>query len=323
MSTSWTIFVVVLTLLNIAGLLWLLFSNARSRPGKPSADNTTGHVWDEDLAELNNPLPRWWLWLFILTVVFSLAYLVLYPGLGNFAGHLGWTSTQAADHELAETNARLESLYARFRDRPLEELAHDPAATKVGRNVFANNCAACHGSDARGAKGYPNLVDDDWLYGGEPDTALASVLGGRRGVMPPLAAALPGNGVDEVAHYVRALSGQTHDAVLAAAGQPKFETICAACHGVDGKGNHALGAPNLSDDVWLYGGELATIRETIEQGRSGVMPAWEPVIGRDRARLAVAWLLAQRAQDSLPVTPSSPAPQEAEPATAAGADATP
>ncbi len=295
MSTSWTIYVVVLTLVTIAALLWLLLSNARARPEQSKAGNTTGHVWDEDLVELNNPLPRWWLWLFILTVMFALGYLVLYPGLGNFAGTLGWTSDKAADAELAETNARLESLYAGFRDRPLEQLAHDPAAVKVGRNVFANNCAACHGSDARGAKGYPNLVDEDSLYGADGDTMLASVLQGRHGVMPPLGATLPGNGMDEVANYVLALSGQAHDATLAAAGKPKFEGICAACHGADGKGNRALGAPNLTDDVWLYGGDLATIRETIEKGRGGVMPAWEPIIGTDRARLAVAWLLSQRA----------------------------
>lgn len=300
MSTSWTVFVVVLTLVNIAALAWLLLSNARARPAQPGADNTTGHVWDENLVELNNPLPRWWLWLFVLTIVFALAYLVFYPGLGNFAGTLGWTSTKAADAELAETRARLESLYARFRDRPLAELARDPAAVKVGRNVFANNCAACHGSDARGAKGYPNLVDEDALYGADADTMLASVLHGRHGVMPPLGAALPGGGVDEVANYVLALSGQAHDATLAAAGNAKFEGICAACHGADGKGNHALGAPNLTDDVWLYGGDLATIRETIEKGRGGVMPAWEPLLGSDRARLAVAWLLSQRVADAAP-----------------------
>ncbi len=295
MSTSWTIFVVVLTVINILALLWLLLANARARPQQSDANNTTGHVWDEDLVELNNPLPRWWLWMFILTVVFSFGYLALYPGFGNFAGTLGWTSEKAANTELVETGKRLESLYAGFRDRPIEQLAQDPAATKVGRNVFANNCAACHGSDARGAKGYPNLVDEDALYGNDADTMLASVLNGRHGVMPPLGAALPNGGVDEVANYVLSLSNLPHDAALASVGQAKF-AVCAACHGVDGKGNHALGAPNLTDDVWLYGSDLATIRETIEKGRGGVMPAWEPLIGTDRARLAVAWLLSQRAQ---------------------------
>ncbi|HEY6545532.1 MAG TPA: cytochrome-c oxidase, cbb3-type subunit III [Dokdonella sp.] len=297
MSTPWALFVIVLTLLNIVLLAWLLFANARSKPDPSAKDSTTGHVWDGDLAELNNPLPRWWFGLFVATIVFSIGYLVLYPGLGNFAGTFRWTSLGEADREVAATREQLDSLFARFRDRPIDELAADPAATKVGRNVFANNCAACHGSDARGAKGYPNLVDEDSLYGADADTMLASVLGGRHGIMPPLAAALPDGGVDEVAHYALSLSGLAHDAPLAAAGKPKFEAICSACHGIGGTGNPLLGAPNLTDDVWLYGrGDLAAIRTAIENGRAGVMPAWGPLLGEDRARLAVAWLISQREQ---------------------------
>jgi cytochrome c oxidase cbb3-type subunit 3 len=182
---------------------------------------------------------------------------------------------------------------------PLAALARDPKAVKVGRNVFANTCAACHGSDARGALGYPNLVDTDWLYGGDPDTVLASVLNGRHGAMPALAATLPDGGVEQVAHYVMSLSGRAHDSRLAALGKPRFEGICAACHGMAGKGNQAIGAPNLTDDVWLHGGgDLDAVRTAINDGRSGVMPAWEPVIGRDRARLAVAWVLSQGAIDA-------------------------
>lgn len=316
MSEAWSVYIIALTVLNIVGLVWLLLATARG--GKPSASTqveTMGHVWDGDIAELNNPLPRWWLWLFVLSVVFAVGYLVFYPGLGNFAGRLGWTSDGEVERTLTATNARLESLYAGFRDRPLSELARDPAAIKVGRNVFANQCAACHGSDARGAKGYPNLVDGDWLYGGDPDTVLASVLHGRHGIMPPLAATLPGGGVEEVAQYVLALSGQDHDRRLAGLGKPKFETICAACHGVAGTGNPTLGAPNLTDDIWLHGGgDLAAIREAIVYGRSGVMPAWEPLIGTDRARLAAAWVLSQAAAN---------AADEATPATAGAPSAAP
>ena len=310
MSGGWSLYVIALTVLNIVGLVWLLLATARGgAPATPEQPvETMGHVWDGDIAELNNPLPRWWLWLFVLSVVFSIGYLVFYPGLGNFAGRLGWTSGGEVERTLATTNAKLESLYAGFRDRPLAELARDPAATKVGRNVFANQCAACHGSDARGAKGYPNLVDADWLYGGDPDAVLASVLHGRHGMMPPLAATLPGDGVDEVAHYVLSLSGQDHDQRLAALGKPKFETICSACHGVAGTGNTALGAPNLTDDVWLHGGgDLAAIREAIVYGRSGTMPAWEPLIGTDRARLAAAWVLSQAAQNAAAASAEEPA----------------
>ncbi|MEO7432332.1 MAG: cytochrome-c oxidase, cbb3-type subunit III [Dokdonella sp.] len=300
MSTFWSWYIIALTTTNIVGVVWLLIATARRRSGDTTADNaTTGHVWDEDLTELNNPLPRWWFGLFILSVIFAIGYLVLYPGLGNFAGNLGWTSAAAAAKETSDANARLESLYAGFRQTPVAQLAHDPKAVKVGRNVFANNCAACHGSDARGATGYPNLVDSDWLYGGDPETVLTTVLGGRHGIMPPLAATLPDGGVDQVAHYVLSLSGHEHDSRLAALGKPRFEGICAACHGVTGTGNQAIGAPNLTDDIWLHGGgDLDAVRLAINNGRSGVMPAWEPVIGNDRARLAVAWVLAQGAVDA-------------------------
>ena len=295
MNGAWSWYVIALTAINIIGLAWLLLATASSKPvnDKPVGE-TMGHVWDGDLEELNNPLPRWWLGLFILTFIFALGYLVFYPGLGNVAGTLGWTSQKQVQSELDATHAKLESLYAGFRGKPLAALAADPAATKVGRNVFANNCAACHGSDARGAKGYPNLVDGDWLYGGEPETVLASIMNGRHGLMPPMGATLPGDGVEEVANYALSLSGLNHDNRLAAAGKSKFETICAACHGVDGKGNQALGAPNLTDDIWLHGdANLEGIKRKILYGVSGVMPAWGPILGEDRARLAAAWVLSQ------------------------------
>lgn len=299
MTASWSWYIVILTVVFFVSLAWLLFATSRKAPNGPAASESMGHVWDGDISELNNPLPRWWFWLFVLTMIFTVIYLALYPGLGTFTGKFGWTSENAMQAELDETNAKLETLYAGFRDRSLVELAQDPAATKVGRNVFANNCAACHGTDARGAKGYPNLVDADWLYGGEPDTVLTSVLQGRHGMMPPMAATLPGTGVDEVANYVLSLSGLEHDKRLASEGKPKFEAICGACHAADGKGNQALGAPNLTDDIWLHGNaDLASIRDAINHGRSAVMPAWEPIIGKDRSRLAVAWLLAQAAADA-------------------------
>ena len=294
MSGGWSIYVIVLTAINLAGLIWLLLATAAKPKNDKPASETMGHVWDGDIEELNNPLPRWWFVLFILTFIFGFAYLALYPGLGIYKGTLGWTSAGQVQSDLDKTHAKLETLFAGFRDTPLAELVNDPAAVKVGRNVFANNCAACHGSDARGAVGYPNLVDDDWLYGGDPETVLASIMDGRHGVMPSMSATLPGDGVDEVAHYTLSLSGLAHDSRLAAAGKGKFESICAACHGVDGKGNQALGAPNLTDDIWLHGnGNLEGIRNTIVYGVSGVMPPWGELLGEDRARLVAAWVLAQ------------------------------
>jgi cytochrome c oxidase cbb3-type subunit 3 len=256
-------------------------------------EDTTGHIWDEDLTEYNKPLPRWWLGLFLLTVIFAAGYLVFYPGFGAIAGTLGWTQTGEVKADLAENNRRLEAVFSRFRDSSVEQLEHNPEALNFGRNVFVNNCAACHGSDARGAKGYPNLTDNDWLFGGAPDQVLTTILNGRGGVMPPLGAALGDQGVNEVANYALSLSGGKADPALAEAGKVRFVTICAACHGPEGKGNIAIGAPNLTDNIWLYGSTLDDIKASVRDGRSGKMPAWGEILGKDRARLVQAWVLAQ------------------------------
>jgi cytochrome c oxidase cbb3-type subunit 3 len=231
--------------------------------------------------------------MFILTLLFAVGYLVLYPGLGNVRGTLGWSSDAELAAQVADSTARQEARLATFRGQSLEQLVRDGEALKTGHNVFVNNCAVCHGSDARGAKGFPDLTDHDWLYGGDAETVLTSVRNGRSGTMPALATTLPDGGVTQVAHYVRSLSGLPHDNLLADAGKPKFEMICAACHGKDGKGNPALGAPNLSDEVWLYGGTQKAIEETINYGRNGKMPAWATLLGPDRTRLVAAWVLAQ------------------------------
>jgi cytochrome c oxidase cbb3-type subunit 3 len=295
MTAGWGIYVALLVLVNVIGALWLLFATAKRQPKE---EDTTGHVWDEDLSEYNNALPRWWLGMFLLSVVFAAAYLVFYPGFGAVAGTLGWTSTSEVKSELAENNRKLEAVFSRFRDQDIEQLQHDPEALNIGRNVFANNCIACHGSDARGAKGYPNLTDNDWLYGGSPDQVMTTILNGRGGVMPPLGAALGDQGVDEVANYVLTLSGGKADPALAEAGKARFMTICVACHGPEGKGNIALGAPNLTDKIWLYGGTLDDIKTTVRNGRNGKMPAWGEILGKDRVRLVEAWVLAQSSSPS-------------------------
>jgi cytochrome c oxidase cbb3-type subunit III len=291
MTAGWGTFVALLVLINVVGALWLLFATAK-RPTQQEED-TTGHVWDVDLTEYNKPLPRWWLGLFLLTVVFAAGYLVFYPGFGAVAGTLGWTQTGEVKADLAENNRRLEAVFSRFRDSSVEELEHNPEALNFGRNVFVNNCAACHGSDARGAKGYPNLTDNDWLFGGAPDQVLTTILNGRGGVMPPLGAALGEQGVNEVANYALSLSGGKSDPALAEAGKVRFVTICAACHGPEGKGNIVMGAPNLTDNIWLYGSTLDDIKASVRDGRSGKMPAWGEILGKDRARLVQAWVLAQ------------------------------
>lgn len=288
MSSFWSFFIILLVLINIAGCVWLLWWTSKRRPGEPE---TTGHVWDGDIREYNKPLPRWWINLFYLTIVYSIAYLAWYPGAGSFAGLSGWTSAGEHDADQAVEEAKMMAALAPFEGRPIDALARDPKALELGRAVFAAHCSTCHGSDARGARGFPNLTDASWQWGGDPDAVLVSILEGRQAVMPPFAAVLGGDqAVLETAVYVQSLSGARVDAALAAAGKPRFEMVCAACHGQEGKGNPWLGAPDLSDDIWLYGGDFDSIRTAIMQGRGGVMPAHEPLIGATRSRLAGAWV---------------------------------
>ena len=300
MSTGWSIYITVLTVLNILGCLWLLWWTAQKRgDGAPPAE-TTGHTWDGDLTEYNKPLPKWWLNLFYLTIVFSAVYLVLFPGLGAFAGTSKWTSADQLRADIAAHDARLAPLFARFADKPIDQLARDAEAVALGRSVFANNCATCHGSDARGAKGFPNLTDNDWLWGGDADAIVTTVTKGRIAAMPALGSALGEQGVAAAAAYVQSLSGVAADPGLVRAGETHFKTLCVACHGADGKGNPLLGAPNLTDDTWLYGGDFASISATIANGRNGQMPAQEPILGTDRARLAAAWVYSLREAGPVP-----------------------
>ena len=268
----WSIYVAGMSLAGILGCLLLLWLTARKKVVS-SSDNTTGHVWDEDLTEMNNPMPRWWMWMFVLTIVFSLGYLVFYPGLGNFAGTLGWTQVNEYQDEMKRGEAEIAPVYARFASMSTAQLAGDAPAMAIGERLFMNNCAQCHGSDAHGSKGFPNLTDGDWLHGGSPEKISETIHNGRVGMMPPMVAAVgTPEEVRNVAHYVLSLSGSPHDSVRASLGKPKF-AACAACHGMDGKGNQALGAPNLTDDVWLHGWGEAAIVAMVNNGKTNEMPA--------------------------------------------------
>jgi cytochrome c oxidase cbb3-type subunit 3 len=256
--------------------------------GQP--EKTTGHVWDEDLTELNTPMPRWWMGLFYLTIVFGIGYLVLYPGLGSYAGRLGWKSSGAYQAEVRKANLDYSPLFDKYLSQDIKAVARDPQAHEIGQRLFLNYCAQCHGSDARGNKGYPNLTDGDWLYGGEPSVIKETIMKGRHGQMPPMGAALGSDkDIENVAHYVRSLSGLTADPVKVAFGKPKFGA-CAACHGFDAHGNPALGAPNLTDKVWLYGGSAETVMETIRKGRDNTMPAWGEFLGEGKAHVLAAYV---------------------------------
>jgi cytochrome c oxidase cbb3-type subunit 3 len=295
MSSPISLFIIVFTLGNILACLWLMWWTARYRasatPKQVGEPDKTGHVWDEDLEEYNNPLPRWWLGLFIITVVFGIVYLLLYPGLGNFGGLKGWTQVGAYEKQVSAQRVKLEERLASLKDKSILELARDTSAMSTAKNLFGQNCSPCHGSDARGAKGFPNLVDNDWLWGGTDDAVYTTIAYGRQGTMPPWGEILGPQGVEEVAAYVYSL---THDGVPAAtvaAGRARFTAMCAACHGADAKGNPLIGAPDLTDNVWLYGGDLDSIRETIAKGRSNQMPAHLDTLGDTRVRLLAAYVL--------------------------------
>jgi cytochrome c oxidase cbb3-type subunit 3 len=286
-STGWSLYIAAATIVGLVGCMVLLFVAARRRV--MSKDDTTGHVWDEDLRELNNPLPRWWMWLFVLTVAFAAIYLVLYPGLGSMSGRLGWTSVSQHAEEQARARAAAAPAFARFAAMPAAQLARDPQAMAIGERLFANNCATCHGADARGSKGFPNLTDRDWLWGGTPEKIAETIANGRQGSMPPIAAAV-GNADDvrNVANYVLTLSGG-HDNIAAQLGRNKFG-VCAACHGADGKGNPALGAPNLTDNVWLHGWGEDAVMAMINKGKTNVMPAHASRLTPEQIRVLAAYV---------------------------------
>lgn len=292
-NSGWSIFIAAVTILGLVACLGLLVIASRRKV--MAQDNTTGHVWDVDLREMNNPLPRWWMGLFVLTVVFSALYLVLYPGLGNAAGKLGWTSTGQYEAEQAKAQATMATLYAKFSGQGAQALAKDAQAMAIGERLFINNCAACHGSDAKGSKGFPDLTDSDWLYGGAHDKIKETIVGGRQGAMPPMAAAVgTSEDVKNVAHYVLSLSGSPHNELAAQLGKPKFGA-CAACHGADGKGNQALGAPNLTDKVWLHGWGEQAIVAIIINGKTNVMPAQAARLTTEQVHVlgAYVWSLSQ------------------------------
>ncbi len=296
MSVWWISFIAVLIGANIIGLVWLLMWTSKRRPGDPQPEDTS-HYWDEDITEYNKPMPRWWINSFYLTILFGIGYFAWYGGLGSLAGFGEWSSRAEHARERDYWDKQLAQSLQAFADKPIDQLAQDPKALEIGRSIFGNTCAGCHGSSGQGAIGYPNLADNVWHWGGAPEAITTSVLAGRQGMMPALGGAVGGaQGVRELTVYVQSLSGEVADPELAAAGAARFAGICAACHGPAGKGNPAMGAPDLTDRYTLYGRDAQSIRDTINKGRNGQMPAHAPILGETRARLAAAyvWSLSNR-----------------------------
>ncbi|MDR0480017.1 MAG: cytochrome-c oxidase, cbb3-type subunit III [Burkholderiaceae bacterium] len=282
-SSFWAFFIGAIVLLGVIFNLWMLIANGKVRA--VSQDNTTGHIWDEDLREFNNPLPRWWVGLFVFMCLFGLIYFALYPGLGFYPGALGWTSHKQFREEMQQGNQEMAPVYAAFAGKTTEQLAQDPQAMKIGDSLFMNNCAQCHSSDAKGSAvgGFPDLTAKSWIWGGTPQAIHDTIVNGRTPVMPPQGTVLgTPDDVKNVANYVLGLAGQPNDAVRAAQGEAKFKTVCAACHGADGKGNPLLGAPNLAKGAKWYMRQptLDGITAQINGGNGNdhgivrFMPAW-------------------------------------------------
>ena len=285
----WSIYISVITIVSIiaCGVLLQVLS---TRKVSGTEVETTGHAWDEDLVEYNNPLPRWWIWLFYITILFSLVYLVLYPGLGTFGGSYQWTSKKQYEEEVAKAEAQSAPMYEKYAKTDLKQLAADPAALAIGQKLFLNNCAQCHSSDARGGKGYPNLSDTHWIWGGTPETIKESIANGRKAVMPPWGAVLGDEGVKDMAHYVLSLNGRTFDSLRAARGKEKFAVTCVACHGPEGKGNPAIGAADLTSVVLLHGADEPALIETIGKGRIDTMPAQKELLGEAKVHMLAAYV---------------------------------
>lgn len=290
MSSFWSVYVIVIVVINIVGCVALLYFT-RSKEQSAEDGKTTGHVYD-GIEEYDNPLPRWWLYMFYITIVFSVIYLVLYPGLGNFKGTLGWTQVNQYNEEVANADAKYLPLFERYASMSIEDLQNEPEALQMGQSIFANTCFGCHGADGRGALGFPNLVDNDWLYGGSPEQIKSSILKGRVGIMPGWEASLGKQGVQHVVHYLLSKNEveRNFDEALAQAGEKRYQQFCLACHGADLKGNPALGAPDLSDGIWLHGGSFGLISDIVANGVQGNMPGHETILGHDKAHLVTAYV---------------------------------
>ena len=291
MAAFWAWFVAAGTIAFVIWCVWLIRWASKQGPQGKADEDLVGHKWDGDLEEWNNPAPKWWLYLYFMTIAWAVGYMIVYPGIGAYEGLLGWSQEGQYEAEMQAAADRYEPIYTAFAEMDFETLAADPQARKLGASLYASYCTTCHGSDARGATGYPNLADDDWIWGNTEAQLTATLANGRNAIMPQLAPALGGDaGVDNMVRYVRSLSGLIEADAGAMSAQPLFTALCAACHNADGTGNQLLGGPNLTDDVWLYGSSDVDVRTTILNGRNGVMPAHGQLLGDKRTKILAAYV---------------------------------
>jgi cytochrome c oxidase cbb3-type subunit III len=287
MTSFWSNWVIILTTITLVGLTWILLGNRKTTDRE--SEKTTGHVYD-GIEEYDNPLPAWWFYMFILTIVWGVAYLVVYPGMGNFQGTLGWTSVGQHDSRVAAADEKFREMRDKYLALPIEEIAADPVVRKMGQRMFGNNCAQCHGADAKGRYGFPNLTDNDWIFGGTPELIKSSITNGRQAAMPAWGTIIGDKGVRDVTAYVSTLNGRNEEGGSASEGEKVFQTYCVACHGPEAKGNPALGAPNLTNGIWLYGGKVNQIAHSVRAGRNGVMPAHKDMLEEDKIHIITAYV---------------------------------
>ena len=291
MTTFWAWFVAVGTIVFIIWAVWIISWSAKQGPQGKADEDLVGHKWDGDLEEWNNPAPKWWLYLYFITIIFGVGYLIAYLGIGIFEGVLDWSQEGQYEAEMAAAAERYEPIYAQYAAMDFDARVANPDANKLGASLYASYCTTCHGSDARGAVGFPNLADDDWQWGNTEDAIYTSIYNGRQAVMTPWAQVLGSEeAVDNMVSYVRSLSGLEEASEAAMTAKAQFTTFCAACHTPAGTGNPMLGAPNLTDDTWLYGSAPEVIRTAIEEGRQGQMPAHGQMLGENRTRILAAYV---------------------------------
>lgn len=291
MTSFWSGWIILLTSVTLIATAWLLLGNRKA--GARRENETTGHVYD-GIEEYDNPLPAWWFYMFLITLIWGVGYLIVYPGMGNYAGLIGWTSTGQHQQRVAAAEERHRAMYDRYLAQPIAEIASDPDIRRMGMRLFGNNCAQCHGADARGGYGFPNLTDDDWIWGGSAEAIEHTLIKGRRAVMPAWGDVIGDQGVVQVTAYLLSLNNREPDTALAEAGKPVYQSYCAACHGAEGKGNIAMGAPNLTNGIWLYGGSRSEIAHSIRAGRNGVMPAFQDTLGPEKIHILSAWVYGLR-----------------------------
>lgn len=287
MTSFWSAYIIILTSVTIAGISWILLANRKTI--KREDEETTGHVYD-GIEEYDNPLPAWWFYMFLMTIIWGVGYLVFYPGMGNFPGLLGWTQIGQHEAEVEKANAKFRKMRDKYHALPVAEIASDPVVRKMGQRLFGNNCAQCHGADAKGRYGFPNLTDTDWIYGGTPEDIKASIVDGRQAAMPGWGTIIGDAGVTDVTAYVLSLNGREAAPDTAEAGEKVFQTYCVACHGADGKGNQAMGAPNLANGIWLYGGTENQIAHSVRAGRNGMMPTHKKMLSENKIHIITAYV---------------------------------